>query len=205
MLWHWSCSPAFISTEMILEPMEQHALEPRKRFNGKPRNQFDLEQLTWLNLVWNGGNNSTETGEIRLHRRCLRRDHPDGIKHCKVQVYLGWGDGGISLPQRCVFSRSQHRTSLFSQYGIDMFVHAPARNRQDKTQKNMRFFVFGSQFSVLRRVFFRRVLSKAGEASLAIEGFFAIFVGQKHWFLPCFCVLPRLEGFTRTGKRKKNV
>ena len=34
---------------------------------------------------------------------------------------------------------------------------------------------------------------------------FAVFVGQKHWFLQCFCTLPKLEFFAHKCKKTSQI
>ena len=33
---------------------------------------------------------------------------------------------------------------------------------------------------------------------------FAVFVGQKHWFLQCFCALPKFDGLRENVKNLAN-
>ena len=59
-------------------------------------------------------------------------------------------------------------------------MHAPARNRQEK---NLVFFDCWSSILTV----------------------FAVFVGQKNWFLQCFCTLPKLEFFAQKCFFLKNL
>ena len=34
---------------------------------------------------------------------------------------------------------------------------------------------------------------------------FVVFVGQKHWFLQCFCPLPRLDGFAQKMSKTSQI
>ena len=34
---------------------------------------------------------------------------------------------------------------------------------------------------------------------------FVVFVGQKHWFLQCFCPLPRLDGFAQKCQKPRYI
>ena len=77
---------------------------------------------------------------------------PHNRNNWKVQVYLGvfFGQHSAFLIGRDV---GLQKTRCFLQYRMDMFVHAPPWNRQDKSAKKTAFFLtFGLRFSVLRRV-----------------------------------------------------
>ena len=85
-------------------------------------------------------------------------------------------------------------------------MHAPARNRQDKSETTQRFFHFWSSIFGFEMVLCRCALSRVREGNFcrfeALSGIvFAVFVGQKIAetlvFYTLLCTLPRLDGFAR--------
>ena len=144
--------------------------------------------------------------EICPHRRCSRREHPDGINNCKVHVYLGES----IFPKPCVFRGSRHRTSkniVFYSTKWTCSCTRPPGTGKTKVKNTCVFSLLVVDFFLFWNVFFFRCVLSGGRGSNfcdleALWGmFFAVFAGQKCWFLQCFCTLPKLDSFARNWKK----
>ena len=145
--------------------------------------------------------------EIRPHRRCSGRDHPDGINN-KVQVYLGGVTFFCQNPQFLIGRDALLQKTLFFTifFGLVRACARPGPAKQ-KWKKNAVFYFSSSIFGFEMRFFSMCLVGKPEKQFLWFQSclgmVFAVFVGQKRWFLQCSCPLPRLDGFARKCKKNR--